>query len=209
MIQNIKTVLDVVYNSLEHSKINRDLLVGKKMMNKSVGIGSQISQICGVYFPTRIDNYCKIVKGMKYYGRYMDDVYVIHKDKEVLKELLVQVDALSKSLGLFINPKKTQIVKLSHGFTFLKIKYNLTESGRVIKRLVPKTITRERRKLKKYKKFLEMGKMSYTDILNAYKSWRGNALRFHSHRSVENMDRLFHQLFIEGWRGREQNECTL
>lgn len=44
-------------------------------MRKSVGIGSQISQISGVYYPTRIDNYCKIVKGMKYYGRYMDKLF--------------------------------------------------------------------------------------------------------------------------------------
>ena len=35
-----------------------------------------------------IDNYCKIVKCMKYYGRYMDDIYIIHEDKEYLKGLL-------------------------------------------------------------------------------------------------------------------------
>lgn len=207
--EEYKNCLNKLYNSLEHSKIDRSLLVGEKMMEKSVGIGSQISQICGIYYPTRIDNYCKIVKGMKYYGRYMDDVYVIHKDKEVLKQLLKEVDELSKELGLFINQKKTQIVKLRHGFTFLKIKYNLTESGKVLKRLVPKTITRERRRLKKYKKLMEEGKMSYKDIELAYKSWRGNALRYHAYTSVKNLDALFDQLYVKEWKGKNEDELTL
>ncbi len=207
--EEYKTRLNQLYDSLEHSKIDPSLLVGEKMMDKSVGIGSQISQVCGIFYPTRVDTYCKIVKGMKYYGRYMDDVYVIHKDKEVLKQLLKEVDELSKELGLFINPKKTQIVKLKHGFTFLKIKYNLTESGKVLKRLVPKTITKERRRLKKYKKLMEEGKMSYKEIELAYKSWRGNALRYQAYTSVKHLDALFDQLYIKEWKGKNKDELIV
>ncbi len=188
--------LNVLYNSLEHSLIDKKNLTGEKMMAKSIGIGSQISQICGVYYPTRIDNYCKIVKQLKYYGRYMDDVYIIHQDKEYLKKLLEEIDEISKDLGLFINRKKTHIVKLSHEFTFLKIKYNLTSSGKVIKRLAPSTITRERRKLKKYRKLLDEGKMQYKDIEMAYHSWRGNAIKYRSYNSVKRLDELYDNLFI-------------
>lgn len=202
--EEFKDCLNQLYNSLEYNKIDRSLLTGEKMMSKSIGIGSQISQICGVFFPTRVDNYCKIVKGMKYYGRYMDDVYVIHKDKEVLKKLLKDIDEISSDLGLFINHKKTQIVKLTHGFTFLKIKYNLTETGKVVKRMSAKTITRERRRLKKYKKKMEEGKMSFKDIELAYKSWRGNALKYSSYRSVVNLDKLFDKLYIEQWNKEEE-----
>ena len=66
--------LDVVYNALEYEQIDKELLTGEKLMRKSVGIGSQISQISGVFYPTRIDNYCKIVRDLKYYGRYMDSI---------------------------------------------------------------------------------------------------------------------------------------
>lgn len=111
-------------------------------MKKSVGIGSQISQISGVYYPTRLDNYCKIVRGMKYYGRYMDDIYIIHESKEFLKGLLNDIRGICDEYGLFINPKKTQIVKLSHGFTFLKIKYSLTETGKVIERISKDSVVR-------------------------------------------------------------------
>ncbi len=192
-----ESCLHTLFNSLEYMKLDRKNLNKEKMMDKSLGIGSQISQIFGIFFPTKIDNYCKIVKGMKYYGRYMDDAYIIHESKDVLKELLKEIDSLSQELGLFINYKKTQIVKLSHGFTFLKTKYNLTATGKIIKRMSPKSITKERQRLKKYKHLLLEGKMTYDDIASAYRSWRGNAMHFFSYRSIKNLDQLYNQLFID------------
>lgn len=192
--------MGTLYNALEHDKIPKELLTGEKFMPKSVGIGSQISQIAGVFYPTQIDNYCKIVRGIKYYARYMDDIYIIHQDKEFLKQVLAEIQEIADELGLFINKKKTHIAKLSTGFTWLKIKYNLTDTGKVIKRLSRDAITRERRKLKKYKHLLDEGKMPYKDIENAYQSWRGNALHFHSHNSIKRMDALFDELFIDSFK---------
>lgn len=63
--------LSVLFNSLEYNKIDKSLKTKEKFMAKSVGIGSHTSQISGVYYPHEIDDYCKIVKGLKYYGRYM------------------------------------------------------------------------------------------------------------------------------------------
>ena len=71
-----KNCLNVLYNSLEHPSITKVKDSDKKIMPKSIGIGSQISQICGLYFPTKIDSYCKVVKQLKYYGRYMDGATV-------------------------------------------------------------------------------------------------------------------------------------
>ncbi len=195
--EEYKNCLGALYNSLEYAKIDKSKLTGEKMMGKSVGIGSQISQICGVFFPTQIDNYCKVVKGLKYYGRYMDDVYIIHEDKNYLKKVLDDIKKIAEELGLFINSKKTHIIKLSHGFTFLKIKYNLTETGKIVKRLSADSIIRERKKLKKFKVLNDEGKLSYKDIEMAYRSWRGNALRFHSYKSVKNLDKLYENLFIK------------
>lgn len=191
--------MGTLYNALEHDKIPKELLTGEKFMAKSVGIGSQISQIAGVFYPTQIDNYCKIVRGIKYYARYMDDIYIIHQDKEFLKQILAEIQEIADELGLFINKKKTHIAKLSTGFTWLKIKYNLTETGRVVKRLSRDAITRERRKLKKYKHLLEEGKISYKDIENAYQSWRGTHEKFDSHRSIRRMDALYDELFINSF----------
>ena len=163
--------------------------------NRSVGIGSQISQICGVFYPTLLDNYFKIVKSCKFYGRYMDDTYIIHHDKNYLKQLLSEYVELAENYGLKVNLKKTHIVKLSHGFTFLKIKYNLLQDGTILKRLSRKTVTIERRRLKKYRAMLNNNILTLNTIVQAYQSWRGTYKKFNSHKTIREMDKLFNSLF--------------
>ena len=48
----------------------------------------------------------------------MDDIYIIHEDKKYLKQLLKEIEQICDELGLFINAKKTQIIKLPKGFTY-------------------------------------------------------------------------------------------
>ena len=195
--EEYKESLNTLYNALEYAKIDEEELTGQKFMKKSVGIGSQISQISGVFYPTRIDNYCKIVKGMKYYGRYMDDIYIIHEDKEYLKQLLKEIEQICDERGLFINAKKTQIIKLSKGFTFLKIKYSLTDTGKVVQRVSRDSVTRMRRKLKKLRIKLDQGEIGFEDVRCAYNSWRGSVAHYDSYTTLKNMDKLFDELFIE------------
>lgn len=162
-----------------------------------VGIGSQISQVIGIYYPTEIDNFCKIVKACKFYGRYMDDTYIIHHDKQFLRDLLNDIAEICRRLGIVLNSKKTQIVKLSDGFTFLKIRYFYGKTGKIIKIPCRKTITRERRKLKKLKARLEAGLITAEEIKEQYKSWRGNITRFNAYKSVQNTDALYKTLYKE------------
>lgn len=132
---------------------------------------------------------------------YMDDIYIIHEDKEYLKGLLNDIQGICDELGLFINPKKTQIVKLSHGFTFLKIKYNLTETGKVQERISKDSVTRMRRKLKKFRKLMDAGEMSFDDVRCAYASWKGGVSHYDSYNVVKSMDKLFDELFIHPFIG--------
>lgn len=170
---------------------------------KGVGIGSQISQIIGIYYPTEIDNYCKIVKGCKYYGRYMDDIYIIHPDKDFLKTLLKEIEEICGHLGIVINKKKTQIIKLSQGFTFLKIRYLITDTGKIIVIPCKVGITRERRKLRKLKRFALAGRITPKEIREQYKSWRGNLIKYNAYKSVRSTDALYKSLF-GGNHGNEE-----
>lgn len=164
---------------------------------KGVNIGSQPSQNIGIAFPSKIDNYIKIVKGCKYYGRYTDDSYVIHKNKEFLKRLAKEIEEQANELGLVINPKKTRIVKLSQTFKVLQIKYSLTETGRIIKRINQKSVTRERKKLKSYKRLLNKNKMNIDEIENSFKSWIASNYKVMSMQQIENMSQLYYDLFKE------------
>lgn len=174
---------------------------------KGVGIGSQLSQTAGIFYPTELDNFCKIVKGCKYYGRYMDDIYNIHENKDFLRELFKKYRVITEKLGIIINTKKTQIVKLEKGFSFLQIRYNLTESGKIIKRPVRKGFVRERRKLKKLSGLVNQNKMTSSQIKDQYKSWRGNIIRYNCYNSVKNLDALYKSI-IGDLHGRKQNEKT-
>ena len=135
-----------------------------------LGLGSVISQNAGLYYFHRVDNYIKIVLGRKYYGRYMDDFYIICRDKEEAKELKKLISGyVLKETSLNLNVNKTQIVPLTREFTYLKFRYKVTPTGKVKKRQCKDTFIRERRKLKRFKNT----DMSDEDIILQYKSWRG------------------------------------
>lgn len=190
-----------VYDSLKHSTPGTKEI----MIPKSIGIGSEASQTIGLYYLHRIDNYIKIVREFKYYARYMDDSYVIYHDKAVLKTLLEELKAKYKELGLEVNERKTQISKISRPVTYLKTIYILTDTGKVIMRKHKDTFHRERIKLKKLEKKLRAGEITYKQIENQYKGWRGtimrkrkgtNKLMYKNQKQVAAMDKLFNELFI-------------
>jgi hypothetical protein len=166
--------------------------------NVSLGLGSQISQICAIFFPNIIDHFAKEHLGIKYYSRYMDDIYLIHKDRPYLKYCLKKIIERCNQIGLTINTKKTKISALRHGFVFLKGRYSLSEKGHIICRPCRNSTVRMRRKLLIFKKIIENGgRMTYLDIWSAYQSWRNTyKKRFSAYYRVRKMDSLYNRLFI-------------
>lgn len=199
------------FNSVEyHEVISDEQRTGDKFMAKSVDIGDQVSQDIGVYFPTRLDNYAKIVRGCKRYGRYMDDIYIIGSTKEYVESVIAGIQEEAEKLGLFINEKKTRVVKLSSTYKYLQVKYSLTDTGKVIKRINPKSVTRERRKIKAYKRLLDKGEMTYEDIEQAVISWMGSFAKLMSKKQIKNMKILYKELFGKEliWKKQLSNSKT-
>lgn len=163
-----------------------------------LGIGSQVSQILGVFYPTPIDRYCTVVEGNKYYARHMDDFYIIHHDEEYLKQLLPKIRKISDELGLTLNEKKTQICKLSKGFVFLKQFIYMTDTGKIVRRPAKANVVRERRKLKSFYKKMQRGEIARECIVEHYKSWRGTTKKYAKTYTIKNMDELFTSLFVTG-----------
>jgi hypothetical protein len=165
---------------------------------KALGLGSQVSQISAIYYPNRLDHFIKEKLRITFYGRYMDDLYLIHRDREHLEYCLGEIEKVCDSLRITINLKKTRIVKLSQGLVFLKGKYSLTETGRILRLPCRDSGVRMKRKLKKFKGLLNAGKMAFTDIRNAYQSWRGAyKKRFQAYKKILKIDRLHDDLFIK------------
>lgn len=168
--------------------------------DKSLGLGSQISQILAVFYPNKIDHYIKEQLKIKGYGRYMDDFYLIHKDKEYLHECLGLIEERYNEIGIKLNMNKTKIKRIDKGFKYLKVKIHLTETGKVIMRPDRDNITKERQKLKKLKVKHDEGLIEFEEIQQQYNSFKGHLGQFNSYKTIQSLDKLFHDLFIKEWR---------
>lgn len=160
-----------------------------------LGLGSEICQILAVAYPNPIDHMIKDGFGIKGYGRYNDDGYVIDRSKEKLREIRAALIQKAKELGLKLNEKKTQIIKLTRGFRFLKIRYVLLDNGKVLKLPWRRSITKQRQKLKKFLRMVERGVMTVEQVAIGFKSWLGYMKRKNAYRARRNMIELYTQLF--------------
>jgi hypothetical protein len=87
----------------------------------------------------------------------MDGLYLIHPDKRCLCRCLAEIETVCAALGIIINKKKTRIVKLSSGVDFLKGKYRLLPSEKILRLPGRDSSRRMCRKLKKFKPLIEAG----------------------------------------------------
>ena len=210
------------FGSQLHSVVNKNMrrlvtdqeLVDQTMefinaFDRGLGLGSEVCQINAVAYPNQIDHYIKEVLRCKYYGRYMDDWYIIVDTKEEAKRYLEDIACKYAEIGIRMNPKKTQIIKLSHGFTFLQDRFFLTDTGKVVRKPSHKKISRDRRKLKKMANLLERGEISFEQITSFYVSFCGYMKWKTARKTKWCMDKLFNSLFIENFIGGTNNEALI
>lgn len=162
---------------------------------KGLGLGSQISQILALASANALDHQAKEVMKIEGYARYNDDGYMIHPSKKYLQKCLRYMKRICDILHIKLNEKKTQIVKLTHGFKFLKARVYLTATGKVIKKVGKRNIVRERRKLKKLRKKLDEGLVDWKHIKMQYQSWRSWTSNFNAFWTIQSMDKLYYQIY--------------
>lgn len=184
----IKMIKDKNKRNIQLQKLKNDELNG-------MCLGSQVSQIMALLIANDIDHYIKDQMKNKYYVRYMDDGILFAQTKEELYKIYDGINEICQKLGLELNIKKTRITKISKGFTFLKIKYNVSHSGKVIKRLHHQGIVVMRRKLKKFKLKIDSGNMSINDAYVSMQSWLDHAKLADSKKTIKNMLILYQDLF--------------
>lgn len=159
------------------------------------GLGSQVSQIDALMVASPLDHFIKEKLRIKYYGRYMDDLYLIHQDPDYLRYCMSEIENKCRELGLNLNKKKTRIVPLRTGFKFLKTKFTLTDSGKVIRKMNRSSPTRMKRKLIKFRKWVDSGRFTYEDVNTAYQSWCGHMKRGNSTMVLRRMNKIYNNLF--------------
>lgn len=121
--------------------------------------------------------------------------YIMNPSKEELEDLLENICEIAAELGIHINRKKTRIVKISSKYKFLQIKYTLTDTGKVIKRINPDRVTAMRRKLKKLAVKVENEEADYDNIENMFRGWMGGHYKLLSREQRKNLIQLYEDLF--------------
>ena len=146
---------DVLINFLDRKiEDKRVLLLIKNIIKthgeKGLGLGSQVSQISALFYLSHLDHDIKEKFNFKFYGRYMDDFYILSNDKEKLELAFEYIKQQFQDIYfLSLNEKKSKIKHLKNGFQFLKVKYLLLENGKILRLLTTKCFANIKRKLKK------------------------------------------------------------
>lgn len=197
------------FGSIDHSIVRENMtaaITDKKLVDlamnfitpfdRGLGLGSQVCQINAVYYQNKIDHCIKEVWRKKWYARYMDDFYVICRTKEEAKELLDYFIKAYAEYGITLNLRKTQIVKLTHGFVWLQDRMYLLPTGRIIDKPGRAAIVRNRRKLKKIAARVEKGEITFDGVRSFYNSHKGYLSHKDAYYTRRNMDKLFNELLI-------------
>lgn len=182
---NVKNLIYYIINNSSNS-------------DTGLNLGAEMPQTLSGFYLFELDNYIKTVLKTKFYARYADDILICVQTKEEAKQLLKQIEMKLSKINLTVSEKKTHVIKLSHGFTYLKIKYNI-DDNKIITRPVHNKIQRERGRLRKYKNKCNKNELTETEVYKMYNSWKCNIVKECNHigKTINSMDGLYNKLFAK------------
>lgn len=153
---------------------------------KGIPLGNQINQGFALLYLDGMDKLIKYELGIEFYGRYMDDFYLIHKDKDYLKHCLEVIKKYLKTLDLTTNGK-TQIFPLKNGINYLGFHTYLTDNGKVIRKLKNQNKRNAQRKFLRMTKLVAEGKLTKEKFKVSYQSWENHISHGNCYRISRSM----------------------
>lgn len=134
-IKNQEILHYLIYENIFHNPSLNCLIKGQKSewknlpKNKSLfhsppncglPIGNLTSQLYGNVYLNPLDHYIKRELKIKGYGRYVDDLVLMHEDKNYLKFCLKKIkNKLENDFHLTLHPNKIKLKTAQQGFYFL------------------------------------------------------------------------------------------
>lgn len=163
---------------------------------RGLGLGSQTSQISGIMAANSVDHFLAEKFSLGYgNSRFVDDSYVIVKDKASAVLAIKVVALLYRRYGLTLNKKKTKAVPLNHPFSILKRKFIVRDSGKIIMTPTAATIKRERKRLRLHKRYLMEKRMTAEEIREQYISFRRQNEKYDCSKALWRLEKYYSYLF--------------
>lgn len=141
--------------------------------NPGLPLGNQISQVFAILYLSGLDHFITEELGVKYYGRYMDDFYLIVKDKDKARRCLKAVREFVKSLKLELNGK-TQIIPFKNGVKFCGFHTYVTSDGKAIRKLKNENKRAAKKKFGKMASLVVAGWISEDKFYESYNAWKNH-----------------------------------
>ena len=161
---------------------------------KGLPLGNQISQVFALLYLSGLDRFITGELGVKYYGRYMDDFYLIVKDKEYAKYCLNAIYEFVHSLDLELNGK-TQIIPFKNGIRFCGFHTYISKDGKPIRKLINENKRAAKKKFKKMIKLVKSGKLTKEKFYESYNAWKNHISHGNCIKLGYEMDKYIESLF--------------
>lgn len=183
--QILKKKLSEVFHDVNTYQFLMDIIDSYEVTSgKGIPMGNQTSQWFAIYFLDELDRFIKEKLRIKYYVRYMDDMLIIAQDKNELKVILSLLRVFLRiNLKLSFNDK-TQIYPLRNGTDFLGFHFYLTETGKVIRKVMLKSKKNMRRAMKNFATKYSQGLVDFETIRQSISSYCAPHMRQGLHSSL-------------------------
>lgn len=159
-----------------------------------IPLGNRVDQTFALTFLSGLDHFITGDLGVKYYGRYMDDFYLIVQSKEYAKWCLSAIYEFVHTLGLELNGK-TQIIPFKNGIKFCGFHTYVTPEGKVIRKLKNENKRAAKKKFKKMVGLVKSGKMSKEKFYIKYDAWKDHISYGNCVKLGYEIDRYIEELF--------------
>ena len=160
---------------------------------KGIPLGNQINQGFALLYLDAMDKLIQWELGIEYYGRYMDDFYLIHPSKDYLKYCLEVITAYLKTLDLSLNGK-TQIFPFKNGVSYLGFHTYVTTDGKAIRRLKNQNKRNAQKKFLKMAQLVADGKLPPEKFEASYGAWKNHISHGNCYHLGQTMDERIRQI---------------
>lgn len=121
--------LEPLLENEEVGRILKELIEAPVTVNQvtiessGLSLGSPLSPVLSNYYLCGIDNYFGKSETVKYL-RYVDDILLLGKDEQPVKNAISELETLLADVFLELNPQKTVITSIDSGFDYLGFRFD-------------------------------------------------------------------------------------
>ena len=207
----LKADIRKYFYSIEHDKLKeilREKIRDPELMwlcekfidstpSPGLPLGNQISQVFALLYLSDLDHFITEILDIQYYGRYMDDFYLIHQNKSHLEFCLFLIEDYLEELGLTLNGK-TQLIPFKNGIKFCGFHTYITPDGKVIRKLVNSKKRAAQKKYRRMAKLVKAGKLEPDKFKQSYLSWKSHISHGNCVKLAYQTDQMIREILEEG-----------